>query len=107
MEAYYIKKGERYIPCGWQQVGNYIPFGVWYSKKTESGSSHTNILYWDDVEVLDIRKAIKQIDFADVLVKILHKLREEGKFSVYDMSLADLAKLISKETITKDKRGEK
>lgn len=99
MEQYYIKKGRRYIPCGWQQIGEHIPFGIWYSKKTDSGSSHTNILYWNDVEVTDIKKIVKEIDFADVLVKTLGKLREEGKFAVYDMSLADLAKLISKQVI--------
>ena len=98
MEQYYIKKGKKYIPIGWQEIGEYIPFGVWYSRKTEGGSSQTNILYWQpENEIVDIKKICKQINLTDEIVKVLPKI--ENYFDLKGISPYDSAKKISQEII--------
>jgi len=99
METYYIKKGRKYIALGWQVIGEALPFGVWYSRKTEGGSSHTNLLFWDKAEILDIKKAISQVDLTDKISDILSRLNKDKQIGLLNMSYHDFAREIAKEVL--------
>jgi len=97
MNEYYIKKGKKYIPVGYSDLPNNIPFGIWYVRKNDSGTSYTNLLSWIETETTDLKKIVSQVDFAGKLTNVLSEM--EVKFSLYDMSLYNFAEEIAKKII--------
>jgi hypothetical protein len=98
MKEYYIKKGRKYIPIGTYELPNYIPYGVWYVRKSGGGTSHTNLDFWKTDGISDIKKMVKQIDFADKFIEALNRMPKDS-FSVYGTSLFDFAQKLSQELI--------
>ena len=98
MKEYYIKRGKRYIPIGVCELRDNIPYGIWYVRKTEGGTSYTNLDFWKTDEISDIKKIVQQVDFADRFIKALSKMPKDS-YAIYGTSLSDFAKKLSQEII--------
>lgn len=79
MQQYYIKKGKKFIPAGWNCPN--LPEGVYFHQKEPNGSRTTSLNWWvgtNPSQPIDMNLLIQVLRLDDSLARYLNKIQEDS-----------------------------
>jgi len=88
METYYVKKGRKYIPVGYNVPDMHD--GLYLTEKTGYGRRTTSIAYWlgqPKKQPADLQKLIEVMKNDDRLAKYLSKIQDEESVEFKELKI--------------------
>lgn len=88
METYYIKKGKRYIPVGYNAPDMHD--GLYLTEKTSYGRRTTSVAYWlgqPKKQPVDLLKLIEVMKNDDRLANYLSKIQDEESVEFKELKI--------------------
>ena len=106
MDTYYVKQGKRYIPVGYCNAPDIFD-GIWLIQHSDQNRSGKNLMCRMDElpDYVEVKKLAKSVMLEEAIVEVLRDMNTEGKLSIYNISIQDMAEKISKEVYKKIKNN--